>query len=491
MLPTRNARGLGARSQVALLGLALLIAGSYAAAMFAGLFGGILVPPANWRIHILLLLVIAYVCGMHTIVFGHSRYHLPLMPIVFVYAAAAIAHAGVIWRQRRSIQFFLASALCVLLLASWGWELIWVDPQRYLSVLQLTAESRIDSISASASSHRTHFARLSFSSEPENNMPGLFGIVGPPHDEQSHDLCEAMCNRMRHHSWYQVDQHEELSAGIALGRVSLGFIQTRPQPVWNHDRSVCLLLDGEIYGEAELRRELLMEGVQLSTAGSHAELLLQGYLQEGRNFFRRVNGTFISAIWEGRQRRLTLVNDRFGMKPLYYTRLPKRFLFAAELKSLLADPAVSRESDPQGISQFFSFGQLLGESTLLREIKTLPPAAWLTYCQTDGQLKIDRYWKLTEIKVNDRLSQADFLNRIDAAFAKAVELRTNDSPALGISLSGGLDSRTILACIDHAGTSHQIGQHGDARQFGSPLCAADWPRHRIAITTAACSMIGF
>jgi 4-amino-4-deoxy-L-arabinose transferase-like glycosyltransferase len=128
--------GLGASSQVALLSLALLVAGSYAAAIFAGLFGGIVVPPADWRIHALILLFIGYVCGMHTIVFGHSRYHLPLMPLVFVYSAGAIAHASVIWRQRRSIKCALAGTLCVLLMASWAWELFWVDPKRYLSVLQ-------------------------------------------------------------------------------------------------------------------------------------------------------------------------------------------------------------------------------------------------------------------------------------------------------------------------------------------------------------------
>jgi hypothetical protein len=72
---------------------------------------------------------------MHTIVFGHSRYHLPLMPMVVVYAAAAMANAGVIWRKRWSFSFALATILSALLLSSWAWELFWVDPQRNLSIL--------------------------------------------------------------------------------------------------------------------------------------------------------------------------------------------------------------------------------------------------------------------------------------------------------------------------------------------------------------------
>ncbi len=294
-------------------------------------------------------------------------------------------------------------------------------------------------------------------------MPGLYGIVGSPHDAGSHDLSQAMCARMRHHAWYQIDQHQDDSAGIALGRVSLGFIQTQPQPVWNHDRSVCLLLEGEIYGEAELRHELANAGSQVHTSGSHAELLLHGYLQEGRNFFRRVNGTFVAAIWEARHRRLILVNDRFGMKPLYYALLPDRLLFASEIKSLLADAAVPRDPDPRGISQFFSFGQLLGEDTLLRAVKALPPAAWVTYRQAEHEYQLDRYWQLSDIKVDQQLSQADFLERIDTAFAKAVELRTSDTAGLGISLSGGLDSRSILAAIDHRRTpikSVSMGMRG-------------------------------
>ena len=100
----------GQMSKPALLALAAVISLSYVAAMFSGIFGDLLVPPASWRAHWFLLLLIAYVCGMHALTFGHSRYHLPLMPLVLLYSGAAMARAADIWRQRRSPRFILAGA---------------------------------------------------------------------------------------------------------------------------------------------------------------------------------------------------------------------------------------------------------------------------------------------------------------------------------------------------------------------------------------------
>src|SRR5262249_20609423 len=154
----------------------------------------------------------------------------------------------------------------------------------------------------------------------------------------------------------------------------------------------------EIYGAAELEKSLAAAGRAVSVGASHAELLLAGYLLHGQKFFRTLNGAFVAAIWDAQSRQLHLVNDRFGMKPLYHTTLPGKLLFAAEIKSLLADPAVSRQPNPRGVAQFFSFGQLLCEDPMLSAVKVLPPAAWLTYDQSAGTPQISRYWSLSEIK---------------------------------------------------------------------------------------------
>src|SRR6185312_10301487 len=110
----------------------------------------------------------------------------------------------------------------------------------------------------------------------------------------------------------------------------------------------------------------------------------------GEKFFRRLHGTFAAAIWDVRQRRLVLANDRFGMKGLYYATLPGRLVFASEIKALLVDPELSRQLNPRGLAQFFSFSQFLGEDTLLEAVQLLPAAGCLIYTPDEGRLSRDR-----------------------------------------------------------------------------------------------------
>jgi hypothetical protein len=113
------------------LALAAVINGAYVAVIFLAAFGLMFAPPADRAARWLIPCVILFVCGMHTIVFGHSRYHLPLIPLMLVYTAGAITNAGAIWRQRRSVRFAVAAGLCVVLFAGWMWTFIAVDWQRF------------------------------------------------------------------------------------------------------------------------------------------------------------------------------------------------------------------------------------------------------------------------------------------------------------------------------------------------------------------------
>jgi 4-amino-4-deoxy-L-arabinose transferase-like glycosyltransferase len=117
----------GTISTAEIVVLAVVITSNYLAAMFLGLFGIFLAAPADRRLHAFLLLLIAFVCGMHTIVFGHSRYHLPLMPLILLYAAAAVVYARSIWQQRRRWPFWLACGCMVVLVCGWTWLFFAVD----------------------------------------------------------------------------------------------------------------------------------------------------------------------------------------------------------------------------------------------------------------------------------------------------------------------------------------------------------------------------
>jgi 4-amino-4-deoxy-L-arabinose transferase-like glycosyltransferase len=130
------ARGsFGSLSGLATALLTLVVFGSYAAALVTGLFGMVLAPPQDKRLHWLMLLLIAYICGMHTLTFGHSRYHLPVMPFVLGYSASALVQARGLWQRKGERSFWLAGLLSSLFLLGWAWEVVVVDFERYRSAV--------------------------------------------------------------------------------------------------------------------------------------------------------------------------------------------------------------------------------------------------------------------------------------------------------------------------------------------------------------------
>jgi asparagine synthase (glutamine-hydrolysing) len=256
-----------------------------------------------------------------------------------------------------------------------------------------------------------------------------------------------MLKRMRHQLWYTQDAWADSTGTVALGRVGLGYINTAPQPAVTEDGSKRAILEGEIYDYTALRRELEAKGHRFRGDG-HAELLLHGWEQDGVTFVRRLNGCFAAAVWDERAETLTLLNDRFGMRALYYSHSPGRILFGSEIKVLLTDPDLSRATDPRGLAQFFTFGQFLGETTSFAAISLLPAAGVLTYHVADDRVQLDRYARLGESWRLSSASRTEDLDRIDDALAKSVTRCTNGTAHLGLSLSGGLDARTILGLID-------------------------------------------
>jgi asparagine synthase (glutamine-hydrolysing) len=314
-------------------------------------------------------------------------------------------------------------------------------------------------------------------------MPGLWGLIGGPSlDDGDDSLFAAMGERLRHHDSYSSWSHHQAESGLRLGRMALPFGLAADRPAANEDGSTLAALDGEVYDLAEHRRRLESAGHRFR-GDDPAEVLLRGYEQEGRDSLRRLDGTFVAAIWDGRRGRLILACDRFGMRPLYYADRPGRLLFASEVKALLADRSMPRTPDASGIAQFFTFGQLLNEETLLEAVKVLPAAGWLTFEPRTGRLEVDRYWRLEPPAPDRSLRWEDWLDRVDDAFGRAVGRRVAGPRRLGLSLSGGLDSRTILAVVDTRETPVTVvslGMEGsiDVQAAGRMAASKGCPFHR-------------
>jgi asparagine synthase (glutamine-hydrolysing) len=278
-------------------------------------------------------------------------------------------------------------------------------------------------------------------------MPGLWGLIHRDGSEDLKLLAQQMGERMTCDPSYRFEQYASADHRLHLGRVSLGFVNTAGQPATNEDGSLLAMMEGELLDHDDQRRTL--SGLGHTFQGkSHAEILLHGYEQHGRDFFRNIRGTFVAAIWDRPRRRMVLVNDRFGMKPLYYARIPDGLAFASEIKALLAYPAVSSDLDPRGVAQFFTFGHLLNEETLYHAIKVLPAAGWLEYDTDEGRLALERTWRLEVGQGSSTLSGIDAIDQIDAAFGRAVERCVSGGRRLGLSLSGGMDSRAVLGAIN-------------------------------------------
>jgi len=293
-------------------------------------------------------------------------------------------------------------------------------------------------------------------------VPGLCGFTGPDPLSRNGGLLDEMVRRLRRYDWYRSDRHVDPVARVELARVSLGDRLDAPGLAAAPDGRGAAVLDGEVYGtsDADAQRTLL--------ALSGDDRALEAHL-------RGLHGMFSAAIWDAPRRRLLLCNDRFGMKPLYFAHLPGRLVFGSEIKAILADPGVPRGLDMQGLADFFGYGQLLRENTFLEAVHTLPAAGWLEYHPDTDRLDLRRYWRLASTGPRQGEPAERQLERLGDLFKAAVDRRLDEGVSLGVSLSGGLDARTILAAIDeerHPTATLCLGIEGSIDQSAARRMAA-------------------
>jgi asparagine synthase (glutamine-hydrolysing) len=216
------------------------------------------------------------------------------------------------------------------------------------------------------------------------------------------------------------------------------------QPMVDPDTGLVITFNGEIYNFVELRTELVAKGHRFRTA-SDTEVLLKGYIEWGAGILARCNGMWAFAIWDPRKETLFLARDRFGKKPLYYASGKQRLLFASEPKALHAlDPSLA-EADPAALVELVINSRLhAGQRTFYRNILALPAAHYATYDTNRHRVTLQRYWDYP-IPAEGRASATDDDQRFNELFIEAVSLRHRSDVPVGLTLSGGLDSSSILA----------------------------------------------
>ncbi len=234
---------------------------------------------------------------------------------------------------------------------------------------------------------------------------------------------------------------------VSLGHRRLSIIdlsENGRQPMFNEDGSVVVVFNGEIYNFAELRRELQARGHVFSSLAD-TEVIIHAYEEWGLDSIDRLRGMFGYALYDLNRKRLLLVRDRIGIKPIYYYHRDGRFLFASEIKAILEDPGVERGVNYQALYDYLGFEFVPSPQTMFEGIHKLPAGHYLLF--EDGALSVQQYWDLS-------LQQDQSVGSFDEAVEKmryhldqAVRSHLVSDVPLGVFLSGGLDSSCIVALM--------------------------------------------
>lgn len=273
-------------------------------------------------------------------------------------------------------------------------------------------------------------------------MCGIAGFVGGggPNPPLIKDMLSLLDHRGPDQRGYYQDNHATLGAA----RLSIVDIEGGVQPIENESRGLVIVMNGEIFNHVELAEDLKRKGHRLRTR-CDTEVVLHLFEEYGKDFVHRLNGQFAIAIWDKNERRLLLVRDRPGIRPLYFFSDSRRLVFGSEIKAIFADPTVPREFDPQGIDQIFTFWTLIGSTTCFKGINQVPPGCWVEY--KEGELRSGRYWDYPlpedDCSPEDSRGEQYYREALIDQLTRSVRLRLRADVTVGSYLSGGIDSSVV------------------------------------------------
>lgn len=276
-------------------------------------------------------------------------------------------------------------------------------------------------------------------------MCGICGILNLSGEPIPHKYIKSMADALAHRG--PDDEGLYVDVNIALGHRRLAILDLTPaghQPMVSEDGNVVLVYNGEIYNHLELKAELEAMGYQFRSR-TDTEVLLKGYEAWGIDVVERLNGMFAFAIWDGRTRTLYLARDRYGIKPLYWTKAGETFIFASEIKAILTHPKISPQINPDALNEYFTFQNLFRYHTLFRGINLLQPASIRWIREQDQDLQKRTYWDYDFTNRDEDMSMEEAKEETLRLFRQAVIRQLMSDVPVGSYLSGGMDSGSIVA----------------------------------------------
>ena len=273
-------------------------------------------------------------------------------------------------------------------------------------------------------------------------ITGFFGRGGPG------DL-DAMTQALVHRGPDGAGAYHDPDHRVFLGHRRLAIIDVAGgvQPMWDADGQVCIVYNGEIYNHAALRRDLERRGRVFRTSHSDTEVLIQGYLEWGRELPTHLNGMFAFCIYDRRACTLFLARDRFGEKPLYYAQQAGTFLFASELSAIAAHGCFSTRLARRSVQKFFAYGFIPAPHAIFEDCAKLPGGCTMEFDIAAQTVRVDRYWRFGLEPDPSWLERPEdeLVEELRALLFQAVERRLIADTPVGFFLSGGLDSSAVLA----------------------------------------------
>jgi asparagine synthase (glutamine-hydrolysing) len=279
-------------------------------------------------------------------------------------------------------------------------------------------------------------------------MCGIAGIVRWDGRPVIEDEIRAMCGAMVHRGPDEEGVWLDGSVALGMRRLSIIDVAGSQQPVFNEDRSVCIVFNGEIYNYRELRRDLERRGHVFRTSGD-TETIVHLYEDLGVHCVDWLRGMFAFALWDIRRQRLLLARDRLGIKPLYYAEHGRELLFSSELKPILQLPHVQRSVSWEAVGHLFTFLTTPSTQSIVRGVSKLEPAHIATATRERPLLRAERYWDV-QFEPDTDASEGMLVEQLRAILAESVELHQVSDVPVGAFLSGGIDSSTVVALMAEA-----------------------------------------
>ncbi len=276
-------------------------------------------------------------------------------------------------------------------------------------------------------------------------MCGITGLINFDGSSVSPLTLKKMTDAIRHRG--PDGEGHWIKNNIGLGHRRLAIIDLSEygkQPMISLDGRFIQIYNGEIYNFLEIKEKLESEGV-IFKSNTDSEVVLYALATWGKKALLKFNGMFAVAFYDTKTRKLLLARDRYGVKPLYYSRQDNIFLFGSEQKAIIAHPSYKRELNKEALLEYFTFQNIFSDQTLIKDIKLLPGGYFGELDLDNGQWNQYQYWDYNFREYSDKISEEDYLEELDNLFSKAVKRQLVSDVEIGSYLSGGMDSGSITA----------------------------------------------